>query len=138
MGWCAGMRSGICRFVAHVGHELVLVLACDLEIFDGLGKLTCPRLHLFKKARVFNRDYGLVRKGIDELDLTFGEWAHFAAPNGDHANCLACVDQRDDEQGAPTLLERQFPALGVFITSGQDVCDVYRSPVDDGTLSNAP
>src|SRR5262245_16198971 len=53
------------KLVAHVGHELVLVLAGDLQILDGFGKLAGSRLHLFEKVRVFNRDYGLVRKGID-------------------------------------------------------------------------
>jgi len=34
-----------------------------------------------RKARVFNRDYGLVGEGLGELNLAFGERAHFAAPN---------------------------------------------------------
>src|SRR5262249_44134087 len=61
------------ELVAHVGHELVLVLAGDLKIVDSLGKLAGARLHLFEKARVLNGDDGLVRKGIDKLDLAFGE-----------------------------------------------------------------
>src|SRR5262245_23750275 len=32
------------EFVAHVGHELVLVFARDLKVFDGLCKLTRPSL----------------------------------------------------------------------------------------------
>src|SRR5262245_54280325 len=72
----------------------------DLEIFDGLGEFASPRLHLFEQPRVFNRNYGLVRKGIDELDLAFGERAHFGAPNKDHPNCRACMDQRHGERGA--------------------------------------
>src|SRR5499426_2862774 len=44
------------KLVAHVGDEL----ARDLQVLDGLGELTRPRLHLFEKARVFNRDHGLV------------------------------------------------------------------------------
>ena len=32
------------ELVAHVGHELVLVLASDLEIFDSFGKLARPCL----------------------------------------------------------------------------------------------
>src|SRR5215470_8372289 len=32
-------RKGGSELVAHVGHELVLVLACNLKIFDRLGKL---------------------------------------------------------------------------------------------------
>src|SRR5262245_39521648 len=104
--------------MAHVGYKLVLVLACDLEVVDGLGEFAGSRLHLFKEARVFNRDYGLVRKGIDELDLTFGERA-IGAPNGDRANGLACVDQRDCEHGAITELERMLPALGYSSASAR-------------------
>jgi hypothetical protein len=65
------------ELVAHVGHELVLVLAGDFEVFDGLGKLTGSRLHLLEQARIFNRDDGLIREGIDEFDLAFSERAHF-------------------------------------------------------------
>ena len=36
----------------------------------------------------------------DDLDLAFREWAHFGAPDVDHANGLACVDQRNAERGA--------------------------------------
>jgi hypothetical protein len=100
-------------------------------------KLACTSLHLFEKARVFNCDHGLVRKGIDELDLAFCEWAHFGASDGDHADCFACVDQRDGEHGAITELERQLLALGVFICFGQRICELDRSPVEDGTSYNA-
>ena len=62
-------------------------------------------MDFFEQARVFNRDHGLVRKGIDEFDLAFGEWADLSAPDEDHANCLTCVDQRDGERGAKAELE---------------------------------
>jgi hypothetical protein len=39
--------------VAHVGNELVLVLAGDFEVLDGLGKFARPRLNLFER-RVFS------------------------------------------------------------------------------------
>src|SRR5262245_22499096 len=78
-----------------------------------LGKLPCPRLHLFEQARVLDGDYDLVRKSIDELDLTFREWAHFGAPNEDHPNCLACVDQRDGERGAISELKRARGHRGI-------------------------
>src|SRR5262252_4327982 len=125
------------QLVAHVGHELVLMLAGDLKVFDGLGKFTCPRLDFFEQARVFNGDYGLIRKGIDELNLAFSEPTYLNTPDEDHANCLTCVDQRDGECGAPTELKRNLPALRVIITFGQDVCDLYGSPVDDGTCIHA-
>src|SRR5262249_20635678 len=96
------------------------------------------RLHLLEQARVLDGDDGLVRKGIDELDLAFGEWAHFVAPDEDYANCLACVDQWDSERGAKAEWECARPGVGIFITFGEDVCDVYCSPVDDGTSCNEP
>jgi hypothetical protein len=126
------------KLVAHVGHELILVLARDLKIFDSFGKLAGSRLDLFEQAGVFNRDYGLVRKGIDELDLTFGEQAHFGAPDYDRANGLARVDQRDAERCAITELECILVALGVFIRFGEEVCDLNCSAVDDGTPRNEP
>jgi len=39
--------------VAHVGDELVLVLARDLEVLDCLGKLARSRLDFFERLRVF-------------------------------------------------------------------------------------
>src|SRR5262249_8019116 len=126
------------ELVAHVGHELALVLACDLKIFDSFGKLAGSGLHLFEQARVLNCDYALVREGVYELDLTFDERAHFGAPDYDHANGLARVDQRHGERSAKTGLKCSLPAHGIFIRFGQDVCDLNRSPVDDGTCSNCP
>ena len=91
-------RRALCN---HVEHRLGICwgsanrlehVACCCLILQCLRRIARSRLHLFEKARVFNRDYGLVRKGIDELDLAFGERAHFGPPNEDHANCLACVD----------------------------------------------
>jgi len=48
------------------------------------------------------------------------------------------VDQGDGEHGAKTESERILVALGVFIPLGYHVCDVNRSPVDDGTSSKEP
>jgi len=58
---------------------------CRLLFQRGL-QFAIARPHFLKKAAVLNRDCGLVRKGSDELDLTFGERADFAAPNEDHPN----------------------------------------------------
>jgi len=66
--------------VAHVGHELVLVLAGDLEVFDSFGKFTRPRLHFLEQSSVLDGDHGLIREGVDEFDLAFGEWPYFGAP----------------------------------------------------------
>ena len=48
------------------------------------------------------------------------------------------MDQGDGERGAIADLERILMALGVFICLGQDVCDLNRSQVDDGTCRDAP
>ena len=55
--------------VAHIGHELVLVLARDLKIFDGLGKLPRPRLDFLEESRVLDGDNGLIGEGIDKLEI---------------------------------------------------------------------
>src|SRR5262249_16370787 len=91
-----------------------------------------------EQARVLDRDHGLVRKGIDELDLTFGERAHLGAPDEDCTDCLACVDQGDGECGAKTHLKRYLLALGEFICFGQDVCGLNGSPVEDNPPCNGP
>jgi len=76
------------------------------------------RARTSEKARILDGDHRLVGEGLDELDLVFGERAHFGAPNEDQPNCLACVDQGDGERGAPTESERTLLALGVFIGFG--------------------
>ena len=41
--------------VAHIGDELRLVLACDLEILDSFGKLAGARLHFLQQVELFPR-----------------------------------------------------------------------------------
>src|SRR5262249_48027126 len=93
------------QLVTHVCPALVLCLAGDLEVLHVFRKLAGSCLSLFEEARVFNRDYRLIRKSIDELDLPVGKRAHFVTPYQDHPNCLASVDQRDGERGAKTMLQ---------------------------------
>src|SRR5215467_8120466 len=109
------------QLMAHVGHELVLVLARDLEVLDGLGKLARARLRFFEEARVLNRNHGLVRKGIDELDLAFAERAHFGALgleqprvlDGDYRLVGECLEQLD-------LLDRKWSWLRASDTDHAD------------------
>ena len=51
------------QLVAHVGDELRLVLARDLELVE----LFCG--DLLEQARVLDGDDGLVGKGLNQLDL---------------------------------------------------------------------
>src|SRR5215831_7727211 len=57
------------ELVAHVGHELVLVLAGDLEIFDGFGKLASACLDFLEESGVLDGDRGLVGEARNELDF---------------------------------------------------------------------
>src|SRR5215470_7175264 len=90
-------------------------IGCGSLMFQGFCQVARPRLHFFEQPCVLYSDDRLVSKGIDELNLAFAEWAHFGAPNDDHPNCLACVDQRSGEHGAITMLDRIRPVLGVLI-----------------------
>jgi hypothetical protein len=64
--------------VAHAGDKLVLVLACDLEIFGGFGKFEGSRLHLLEQPRVLDGDHCLVSKSFEQLDLSFREMSWIA------------------------------------------------------------
>src|SRR5262245_16732835 len=124
--------------MAHVGDELRLVLARDLKVINRFGEFARPCLHLIEQARVLDCDYGLVRKGIDQLDLAFDERAHFAAPHEDHPNRFARVNERHSERGAMTVLECPLLALGVFMPFGQHVRDLNRPSVHYSARCNGP
>ena len=55
------------QLVAHVGDELRLVLAGDLEVLDGLGKFARARLHLLEQPRILDGDHGLVGKRLQQV-----------------------------------------------------------------------
>ena len=58
------------KLVAHVGHELTLVLAGDFEVLNCLGEITRPRLHLLEQPRVLDSDDGLIGERLEQLDLS--------------------------------------------------------------------
>src|SRR5215471_15061165 len=64
------------EFVTHIGDKLGLVLARDLQILDGFGKLASARLHLLEQPGVLDRDDGLVGKRCDQIDLLVAEWQY--------------------------------------------------------------
>jgi hypothetical protein len=110
------------------------LLACQQHW--NYGKEWLERIAPRRESQASSLAYGW--RKFPPFDLAFGERAHFGAPDEDHANWLACVDQRDAERGAITGLERSRPALGVFIRFGQDVCDLNCSTFEDGTPWNEP
>jgi len=72
-----------CRLDQRLQHGLKSEgRAADHLKHVGSGGLLLEGLaQLVEQARVLDRNHGLVRKGIDELDLAFGERADFAASN---------------------------------------------------------
>jgi len=58
------------QFVAHIGEELRLVLACFLDL---------PALFLdfLEQPDVFDGDHRLVGEGIGELNLLLGKWPYY-------------------------------------------------------------
>ena len=87
------------QLVAHVGDELRLVLAGDLEFAALLGDL-------LEQASVLERDGGLVGEGLHEADDGLRELARLAPLQDQRAERTLGAEQRDDEGGAQSGFER--------------------------------
>ena len=124
--------SGVSQFVAHVGHELVLVLAGDLEIVDGLCKLARPCLHLFEKARVLDRNHSLIGEGGHELDLLVTKGLYYSAHQHNDADLVAATEQRHTEQAA------ELTSALRFAESILGICEHIRDLNGLAFLQNAP
>src|SRR5215467_13703641 len=120
--------------MAHVGHELVLVLARDLKIFDGLGKLARPRLDFLEQPHVLDRNYGLVGKSADQVDLLLREGSDRAARQEEHANRRPFAQEWNSQRGAETstLLRLEPSELRI----GEDIRDVNRATLHHGSSSD--
>src|SRR5262245_8309391 len=124
--WCP-------QLVAHVSHELVLVLARYLKILDSLGKPTGSRLHFLEQARVFNRDYGLVRKGLQQFNLSVDKWAYLRATQDNRPDCFASAKKGYGQYGARTQTPCDRAALRVFVGLRLRIGEVNRLSVEDST-----
>src|SRR6266850_2206065 len=80
------------QLVAHVREELALMAVRDLELPTRL-------LYLVEQANVLDRDRGLVRERLDELDLALGEWADRDAAHNERADDLVLGPDRHAEHG---------------------------------------
>ena len=67
------------QLVAHVGEELRLVLARDLELAALL-------LDLAEQARVLDRDHRLGGEGLQQVNRVLDELARFLATHHESAN----------------------------------------------------
>src|SRR5262249_51142367 len=92
------------ELVAHVGHELVVVLARDLEVLDDLGKLQSGRLNLVEKRRVLDGDHRLVGEDLKRTDFMLGERTDHTARNTDCAGPTRWSSNQPCTQTLPRLL----------------------------------
>src|SRR4029077_1794724 len=83
------------ELVAHAGEELGLALA-------RLRELPTLLLHLAEQARILDRQHGLRREGLQQIDRTLGKLAGLLAPDHQRADDLVGSEQRYGQQGAET------------------------------------
>src|SRR5260221_1538561 len=90
--------------MAHAGNELRLVLARHFQLAALL-------LHFGEEIRVLDRQHGLCREGLQQIDGVLGKFA----------GCLAAYHQRaDDAVGADTVRWARKPARTMTSSTGDD------------------
>jgi len=80
------------------------MLARDLEVLDGRGKLLSARLNLVEQPRVLDFDHRLVGEGLKKTDFVLREWTDHTARNTD------CADPTVDGSGLGGLDCHSRPA----------------------------
>jgi hypothetical protein len=101
--------------------------------FDSLGKLTRPRLHLFEKARVFDRNDGLVGEGLQQLNLSVGKWAQLRATHVNYPDGFASANKGNGQYGVVAKTPGNRAALRILVQLGLHIGKVNRLSVEDGT-----
>jgi hypothetical protein len=105
------------ELVAHVGQELALVPACDLEL-PALG------LDLAEQAGVLDRHDGLGGEGLQELDDLRRELTRDLAADDEPADEPVLPEQRHREQRAIPLAREDLAQRTVVRRLRQDVGDL--------------
>ena len=83
------------QLMAHVGDELRLVLARDLQLAALLRDL-------LEQAGVLNCQHRLRTERLQQIDRVLGKFARLPAPYHQRADDPICAEQRDCQQGAET------------------------------------
>ncbi len=83
------------QLVAHIGEELRLVLARDLE-------LAALVLDFVEQPRVLDRQHRLRREGLDQIDGVLRKGAGRAAADHQHADDVVAAEQRRRQPRAET------------------------------------
>src|SRR5215470_8244808 len=139
----AAVRCDACKRLPHlVGnrcchrfqvHELVISLT--LKLRDRSAELIGALPQLANQPRIFNRDDGLVRKVLNELDLFVGERANSKPHQRNDADRMTVAQQWNAEAGAISDLPLRFVKRVFGI--GQYVCDLHWLRLQCRTPENA-
>ena len=81
------------QLMAHVGQELRLVLAHDLELAALVADLA-------EQAGVLDRQHGLGGEGLQQVDGVLGKLARRLAAHNQRADDLVGAEERHDQQRA--------------------------------------
>ena len=98
------------ELMAHVGDELRLVLARDLQLAALLGDL-------LEQTRVLQRDSRLVGEGLHKADDGLGELARVAARRTSVPSGPSACEQRDNQRCAKSRFKHSV-AQGIARDAG--------------------
>ena len=102
-------------------------------LLERFRELAIARLHFIEEPRVLDRDHGLIREGLEQRYLRFGERLDLGASHPDYANGLAFPKQRDREHGPVADPMRHRPTLRKFLGGVREIGDMYGCTLQDGT-----
>ena len=91
-------------------------------LFQGLAQLAGPRLHFVEQPSILDRNYRLVGKGGDQLDLFAGEWLYRSSRENKCSDRCSLPHQRDTKGGAHILKARSCDQLELRVSLG--VCSL--------------
>ena len=112
------------QLVAHVGDELRLVLARDLELAALLD-------NLIEQARVLDGDDGLVGEGFEQLDLLLLKILHMQTPEQQTAYGFILTHQGHGERRPVTEALGDLATERVFVPSSRQITDMNRLLIED-------
>ena len=121
-----GVERGA-QLVAHVGEELRLVLARDLE-------LPALLVDLRKQVGVLDRQHRLGGEGLEQIDRVLRERTGRFAAYDQHANHMVAPKQRNDEQSTESSADNDVLRRRRGVS--QKILDLHRLAAGDSLVHN--
>ena len=119
---CLEERSEIESRAAHRSEDFC----------DG-GLLVQRLLGLVEQAHVLDRDDGLVRERLKQVDLLIRERAHLHSAQSDRPDGGRAANERCDDRAAPPVLRSLLRAARILVCRGLDVGYGERAALDERT-----